>query len=422
MGFGVHFSEDRPFAMLYANDEMTARKGKSPALYTAELLMRNPINALSIVTEGSPEFTLAKKLGGKKLYISRTENGTPCAWMQHAIDATSPERALRLLREAGYDSVIYEAKVGTPGVNARITAKSKCAVVFSSDQIRILSVELNPTNKSAQSTRQLVDAEPLFQHSKAINQEGQPLMLYRGEHGARDLTREDDKFGDFQSRCGSLSFSTYQIAHHYATSPNYRGDSVVDGRISAAILDIQNPFVNSADSFLEMGDVITLLGDAEARRIALKFSDAICKTDNWRAISSELGCETIYQFIHENPDRLSELYFDAYLFFDDKTEVARLKKLGYDGAIHGGNGESALEKEYKVFSKEQVRVIQTNVQHALTRTESEIAIARAAHSLLNDKSLGDYQRSDDYTRRSAAQNAIDYTQALAKIPKRTKRP
>jgi hypothetical protein len=46
-----------------------------------------------------------------------------------------------------------------------------------------------------------------------------------------------------------------------------------------------------------------------------------------------------------------------YVLLDDADEVARLRAKGFDGAIHGGNGETALEPEYRVFSAQKVRSI-----------------------------------------------------------------
>jgi hypothetical protein len=139
LGFGIHFSADPLFAKLYALDVLTARKGRSPILYVAELSLSNPLTSNKIVTEGTKEFDLAKNLAGRRFWTSKDEEGRQCAWLQHAIDASSPTRAIKLISEAGYDGVIYEARVGTQGVNARIIAKSLSYLLMSNEQIKIIS-------------------------------------------------------------------------------------------------------------------------------------------------------------------------------------------------------------------------------------------------------------------------------------------
>ena len=139
LGFGIHFSSDPSFAKLYATDPFTARKGKQPTIYIVELEMHRLLLANKIVKEGTREFEFAKKLAGRKFWSSKDEDGIPCAWLQSALDATSPVRARELISEAGYDSVRYESVLGTRGLNARVIAKSLSYLVLSSDQIRIIS-------------------------------------------------------------------------------------------------------------------------------------------------------------------------------------------------------------------------------------------------------------------------------------------
>lgn len=139
LGFGIHFSSDPHFANLYASDELTARKGKYPTIYIVELQLNSPLKVNQIVRQGTEEFEFAKKLAGRKFWTSKDEDGTPCAWLQSAIDATSPSRARDLLTEAGFDSVVYESVLGTRGVNARIIAKSPSFIALSNEQVKIIS-------------------------------------------------------------------------------------------------------------------------------------------------------------------------------------------------------------------------------------------------------------------------------------------
>jgi hypothetical protein len=141
LGFGIHFAADREFAAKYAEDPTVARKGKSPKVYEVYLSIQRPLVADAIVREGSPEFALAKKLAGAKLMTQRDEDGVRVAYMQGAIDKTSAERAERLIREAGYDGILYEAHLSTAawtgmGVGRARTGSSRSFVVFDPSQVK----------------------------------------------------------------------------------------------------------------------------------------------------------------------------------------------------------------------------------------------------------------------------------------------
>lgn len=219
----------------------------------------------------------------------------------------------------------------------------------------------NPSNEASRAWKKMnleqaaknaekVRAKTKPANNLAVDKDGEPLTLYRGEHGdVPDLT----------TRRGSISFSPNKAsARHYADSPNDGGrdKAAVKPRVLEATLDIRNPFINTPDDpFLELSDVAEKLGQAEAIRIAKKFADAIQNTSNWlEDINGKDEFSGVADFLDQHPERVGELYFDAFHLLDDAGEVAKLKRLGYDGAIHGGNGETALEPEYKVFDKSQV--------------------------------------------------------------------
>ena len=142
LGFGIHFADDPEFAKEYALNELVARrKGNNSRLYKAELATSNPLSAASLVQEGSPEFNLAKKLAGKSFFALKDDLGIPTAYLQNAIDATSPARAERLIRDAGYDAIRYNSRLGelSPGATGLTNLrKSPATLVFSPDQIQIL--------------------------------------------------------------------------------------------------------------------------------------------------------------------------------------------------------------------------------------------------------------------------------------------
>ena len=137
LGFGMHFASNRDFAQRYAEDDNVARRGKSPQVYDTYLSIQNPLNADSIVYEGTKEFDLASRLAGSKLFTQKSEDGRRGAYMQNAIDSTSPQRAEKLIKEAGYDGVVYRSRIGqrTP-YGSTYSGESQSFIVFEPQQIK----------------------------------------------------------------------------------------------------------------------------------------------------------------------------------------------------------------------------------------------------------------------------------------------
>ncbi len=138
LGFGVHFAEDVEVAAKYAFEKGVARKGNTPRLIAAFLSVQNPLIADAIVSEGSREFALAKKLWTKGFFAPQDADGIRGVYMQGAIDRTDSKRAERLIRDAGYDGVRYMASLraaAQPGyVNE--TGRSLAWIVFEPTQIK----------------------------------------------------------------------------------------------------------------------------------------------------------------------------------------------------------------------------------------------------------------------------------------------
>ena len=191
-----------------------------------------------------------------------------------------------------------------------------------------------------------------FGQSRAVNPDGTAAVLYRGEHGA--LVE-----GEYsQSRFNSLSFTDdSDAASTYAMSPNNNQlDRTAEApRVTPVHLRIENPIIeNRNDPFIDLSHFADKLGCREAKRIARKFDRDIQYTGNWNNnYASEYY--SVAQLLKEKPDELKNLYFNAHKFLDDPVEIERLKKAGYDGAIHIGNGETATSLEYRVFDLRQVR-------------------------------------------------------------------
>ena len=89
-------------------------------------------------------------------------------------------------------------------------------------------------------------------------------------------------------------------------------------------------------------------------RIAKKFSSDIEYTGNWDENYAGKYA-SVADLLKRRPQELKNLYFDTFKYLNDPEEVALLRKKGYDGAIHVGNGETSTSTEYRVFDPSQVR-------------------------------------------------------------------
>lgn len=179
--------------------------------------------------------------------------------------------------------------------------------------------------------------------------DGQPMVVYRGEHGVPPADQV------FQSRLNSLSFGDTNAANTYAMSPNNHKDVVEAARVTPGYLKIENPIIHNADDpFVDLSHLEKKLGTEEARRIAEKFDADIQYTGNWEENYSH-EYDNVKHLLKEKPDELKNLYFDTYKYLDDPHEVEQLKKAGYDGALHIGNGETATDMEYRIFDPSNFR-------------------------------------------------------------------
>lgn len=223
-----------------------------------------------------------------------------------------------------------------------------------------------------------------FEGSKVVDLNGGPLVVYRGEHG-----RSNQSAG-FHSRLGSLTFGDRQTAAHYAQHPNHVGDTPIQPRIYAAYVAVKNPFLNEPhDPFVELSMIEAALGYRAATRIAVKFEHWVMRTSPWTA--GEIQSPSVRSFLASKPDGLARLYFQAFPYFDDVEEVARLKEAGFDGAICGGAGANAGEMEVRVFDASSIWMLDPN------RPQSEIrhstASPRPPIHLLNNRSSEHAARS-----------------------------
>lgn len=191
---------------------------------------------------------------------------------------------------------------------------------------------------------------PWGARSKVVDADGHLIAVFRGQHGAQDHWGE--------TLLGSLSFGSAEGASAYATSPNVTTMVVQAPKVFPVHLNIEKPFVDTPDDpFMDLSFYNELFGLEETRRIAVKFKDYVEHTNAWLETSEEHGFDSVVDMAESRPDLLLALCFEVYALLDDPAEVALLRAAGYDGAIHGGSGETAMEPEYRVFSEDQVRSV-----------------------------------------------------------------
>jgi len=142
LGFGIHFTTDKELAEMYAYNPNVARKGKKPYVFTASITCNKCLDARKIVPQGTYEFDLAKKIAGNKLIVIKDENGIPTTYLQRAIDSASPQRAEKILRDEGYDCIIYNVRViGNYGMSPgyyNISKEAEGIIVLNPSQIKRL--------------------------------------------------------------------------------------------------------------------------------------------------------------------------------------------------------------------------------------------------------------------------------------------
>lgn len=177
----------------------------------------------------------------------------------------------------------------------------------------------------------------------AVDGEGRPLLVFRGEHGVAESV--------FQSRIGSLSFGSLETAVHYALNPNDRREQVREPRLIPAYLTIKNPvMVDANDPFIDLSLIAAAVGHEKARQIAVDLEQLILRTSYFEGVK----CDSLDSYLTDHPSALGDLYVDAFHVFDSHEYVEWFRQAGFDGAVHCGAGASMQTAEYKVFSPEQV--------------------------------------------------------------------
>ncbi len=170
------------------------------------------------------------------------------------------------------------------------------------------------------------------------------INVYRGQH-----TLEDNKI---HTKLPSLSFGSFKSANTYAKNPNNVNDTGGNPKIFEVIIEITKPIINNPnDCFADFDVLISKIGFKNVVEISKRFADKIYATNYW----CELGYNTIEELLEHSPSLLETLYVDAYHLLDDEWFINKSKTLGYDGAIHKGNGITNNELEYRIFDKSQIK-------------------------------------------------------------------
>jgi hypothetical protein len=196
-----------------------------------------------------------------------------------------------------------------------------------------------------------------FGDSVAVDDEGRPIRVYRGEHG------KDDQLS---TRLGSWSFGSKEIAAHYAANPNDKSadHSAINPKVFSAYLKITRPLIKTPnDPFIDLTVVWDVLGKEVAIRVARENAKAIIEMDGWHSDFEDTygdGEDVIDQLISKEPDRVKDLYVYAFSFFDNPELINLAKEAGFDGAIHAEYGFHSTDwshAEFKIFDLDQIRLV-----------------------------------------------------------------
>lgn len=171
--------------------------------------------------------------------------------------------------------------------------------------------------------------------------------VYRGQHGQPGTSI-------IQTRLPSITFSNLEAAIEYATVPNNPSDRVYKAQVVKADLRIEKPLpLSEDDPFIDAPVILQIMGHDAGADFLIKKDLHIYNTDNWiERFADSFG--DVATMVTQSPDLLDELYLDAFVALDDPGFVAAAMALGFDGAVHCGNGLTAAEREYRVFSDSQI--------------------------------------------------------------------
>jgi adenylate kinase family enzyme len=290
-------------------------------------------------------FRAVARLGFNDEYAPAVEDGAGADWDYDAMSSWAGGRPDVVF-------MVYDPENASPDTanvvedyDAGIAAQDEALAML--DQARQLR---QPVPRTGQSVIDTPAFKEFFGDSKVVDENGDPLMVYRGEHGATDT-------GQPQTLLGSLTFSDQESASHYAEFPNQGGYGAraEAPRVTPAYLSIQNPIVfDGVDPFIDLATLAEAIGMEKATALALKHAEAFTNTSRWMEDINPEGSLTLEDYLENRLIGELEIYALAYPLLDDPEVVAALQEAGYDGAIHGGIGEFDAT-EYRVFDVSQIK-------------------------------------------------------------------
>ncbi len=192
-----------------------------------------------------------------------------------------------------------------------------------------------------------------FGNSVVRDQEGKPLLTYRGEHGEPGKEMLQTKLPSITFTDGAEGASTY------AMEPNDWRDTPIAPRVTPAYLKIERPIINKLESqwvdpFVEFSELHDKLDPELLQILARRHAGHIQNTGNWDNNFSKKYPD-VDALLRDDPKKINELYMDAYPLLDDPDFVSAAKKRGYDGGIHAGTGETSDDMEFRIFDPSQAR-------------------------------------------------------------------
>lgn len=189
-----------------------------------------------------------------------------------------------------------------------------------------------------------------------IDSNGQPLKVYRGEHG-----RHTDYI---QTELPTISFGCREIAVEYARNPNRPYHQVECSRLIEAYVNITNPvFNNPRDSYIDYDDLVEIVGISNANMLFCRFAEVVMVTDSWQYMceDSERSWPGVEEVVGNRLDLMSKLCMQIYPLLDDPSFIKLVASLGYDGAVHMGSGVGNAKTEYRVFDEGQIFIMKVEL-------------------------------------------------------------
>jgi hypothetical protein len=286
---------------------------------------------------------LLPKIGGEKL--GKVDIGSQGdAW--GVFDATDEENAGLYSRHATRAEADAAAAEFDGGVEVRRVTDATTQPGFDvTDKMRETVSQGLPLFSRDRQAPDTPEFKKWFGKSVVVDKSGKPLVVYRGEHG------EDN--GRMQTKLGSITFSSSEVASDYALEPNDSRMTPVASRVIPAYLSIQKPVIYEpgGDPFTYVTDLIKNLGYDTAMKFVRKYEERLGE-GAWENDPEMEG--SLNEIAANQPEKLKNLYIQAYPLLDDPEFVAAAKAAGFDGAVHGGSGISS-DTEYRVFDETQIK-------------------------------------------------------------------